>query len=403
MKATYVITEYNGRKTGFLFEESRLMKTCFLCNESLIGNVYVAKVVNIVKSINAAFVDAGTGDYLYYPLADNDGHHLYTKHGKTDKICVGDEILVQIKKDPIKSKKGEAGSDLEFKGKYMILNRSGEVGVSKKIENSDEKTALKESVEKRLQTFQSEEESENTLNAGVIIRTSAAGAELKDVIDELNELLILMNDLVKKAGHSVCRKCIYENTTGVYDEITDLIIKNKYDDFKIITDDQEVYSEISTKVSDIKTDTVKLYEDQMISLSKLYSIETKLVNGFNKYIYLKSGGTIVVEPTEAMTVIDVNTGKAIKGKNTEDTFLKINKEACTEIARILRLRNLSGIIMIDFINMKKSESIHELIEFLKSEIDKDEIRVTYVDITALGLVELTRKKQVKPLVLKDFM
>ena len=140
----------------------------------------------------------------------------------------------------------------------------------------------------------------------------------------------------------------------------------------------------------------------MLSLDKLYSFEDKLKKGFNKYIYLKSGGTIVVEPTEAMTVIDVNTGKAIKGKNVQDTFLKINKEAASEIARILRLRNLSGIIIIDFISMTDSNKSGELINHLKSELAKDETMVKYVDITSLGLVELTRKKISKPLQISMF-
>ena len=141
----------------------------------------------------------------------------------------------------------------------------------------------------------------------------------------------------------------------------------------------------------------------MVALHKVFNLEEKLKKAFDRFIYLKSGGSIIVEPTEALTVIDVNTGKAIKGKNTEKSFLKINKEAAEAIAKVIRLRNISGIIIIDFINMKEIESIKELLDYLKKQLDKDEVKVTFVDMTPLGLVELTRKKEAKPFTLQDFL
>ena len=244
MKATYVLTEYNDRKTGFLFEDNRLMKTCFLHNESIIGNIYVAKVANIVKSINAAFLDIGSGDYLYYPILDNEGKHIFTHHGNSNKVCVGDELLVQIKKDPIKTKKGEAGGNLEFKGRFLIINRSGEVGISRKIEDADKRNVLKVFIEKKINEFESGESVSDILNAGAIIRTNAVEASEEDIAAELSELLTLMNDIIKSSEHSVCKKCLYENSTSVYDEITELVSSKRYESYKIITDLEDVYSDL---------------------------------------------------------------------------------------------------------------------------------------------------------------
>ena len=146
------------------------------------------------------------------------------------------------------------------------------------------------------------------------------------------------------------------------------------------------------------TDTcrISLYEDNLLLLSKLYSIEKSIEDISAEKIWLKSGAYLVIEPTEAMVVIDVNTGKNIKGKRMEDTILCVNKEAAKEIAYQLRLRNLSGIIMVDFINMKKEESKKELMEYLKQCVSYDKIKTAVVDMTKLELVEITRKKVEPP-------
>ena len=389
MEAKYVITNYNSKKISFLLEGNSLSKVDFVENDSLIGGIYTAKVVNIVKSINAAFVDIGTGDYLYYPIGDNEDRHIFLRHGMSNKVCVGDEILVQVSMDPIKSKKGVVSSDITLKGDYLILNRSSEIGISKKITDEARRQELSDSI-----SFLKDEE-----KIGVIIRTAAANVDVELVKKEAAELLENYHEIVKKAESSVCKKLIYNSDKPYINQLKDIILKNKYESFSVITDIADIYDELSQT---IEKRYLYFYDDDMLSLDKLYSFEDKLKKGFNKYIYLKSGGTIVVEPTEAMTVIDVNTGKAIKGKNVQDTFLKINKEAASEIARILRLRNLSGIIIIDFISMTDSNKSVELINHLKSELAKDETMVKYVDITSLGLVELTRKKISKPLQISMF-
>ncbi|SEQ42384.1 ribonuclease G [Lachnospiraceae bacterium NE2001] len=394
MEAKYVITELNDKKTGFLLEDGKLVKACLLSNESLVGNIYTAKVINIVPSINAAFLDAGTGDTLYYSLSDNEGKHIFLKHGNTDKVCIGDELLVQVSMDPIKTKKGSATSILELKGRYIILKRNNSVGFSKKFVDEDRKNVLRERVKNVI-----ESEMGSYSKIGALIRTAANDVSDEIILEEVKELAIKMNSILNTAQYSVAKNRMFSAPLDYIEDLLDIIAKNKYGDFKIVTD---LESEYDLMFGIIDSGYLELYNDEMISLSKVYNLEDKLKKGFNRTIYLKSGGSIVVEPTEALTVIDVNTGKAIKGKDVQKTFLKINIEAAKEIARILRLRNISGIIIIDFISMKDAEDIRELIGYLKSYLSYDEKRVTYVDMTPLGLVELTRVKGERPLTLADF-
>lgn len=389
MDASYVITEINSKRTGFLIENNSLVRACSLCNDSLIGSIYTAKVVNIVPSINAAFLDAGTGDYLYYSLTDNK-NNLFTRHGNTDKVCVGDELIVQIAKEPMKTKKGVASSNVELNGRYIILNRSSEIGISYRITDTDFRKNIKHKIKDKLS-----EAGDPSL--GAIIRTSAENVSIDIVIRELDKLIHTMNEIMNLGSHLVARKLIYSPDRSIKDELMD--IRDRYDTFSIITDIEDEYNNLKEY---FEAD-IRFYNDKMVALHKVFNLEERLRKGFDRFIYLKSGGSIIVEPIEALTVVDVNTGKAIKGKNTEKTFLKINKEAAETIARVIRLRNISGIIIIDFINMKSSDSIRELIEYLKTELSRDEIRVTYVDMTPLGLVELTRKKEARPLAINDFL
>ena len=394
MIGKYIITEFNNRKTGFLLEDDKLVRACLLSNESNVGNIYTAKVMNVVPSINAAFIDAGTGDTLYYSLTDNDGMHIFLKHGNSNKLCVGDEILVQVSMDPIKTKKGVATSILDMKGKNIILRRNGTIGASKKFVDQDRKKLLKE----KLQKLIAEEES-SCGKIGAVIRTAGNKSTDDEIVEEFKQLISRVEGIYNSALNSVVKKCIYKAPDGFYDELEDIASRGKYEEFTIVTDSADEYNHLADIIDE---KYLELYSDEMLNLHKLYNIEDKIRKSFNRTIHLKSGGSIIVEPTEALTVIDVNTGKAIKGKNVQKTFLKINQEAATEIARILRLRNMSGIIIIDFINLKDAEDIKELINHLKAELLKDEKRVTYVDMTSLGLVELTRVKGERPLTMADF-
>ena len=398
MEADYIITEYKGKRMAFLLEDGKLVKVNLHESGSMVGNIYTAKVVSKVDSIKAVFLNIGSSDYLYYSLVDDEDKTIFLKHGNSSKVCIGDEILVQISKDPIKSKKAVATADISFKGKYVVVNRSGKIGVSSKIADSEERENLKKQVKPVLDRY-------SDINAGVIIRTSAEKADISEVLAELESKLSMIKSIMDSAIHRMPKELVLKGQENSLSDVEDLIYKSRYNHLNIITDMESEYDELHSLISqkaDSDNISLKLFSDDMTKLSLVYDLETKLIKGFAKHIYLKSGGTIVVEPTEAMTVIDVNTGKAVKGKNVQKTFLKINKEAAEMIARTIRLRNISGIIVVDFINLTSPEDIKELLDVLKYEISRDEIKVNYIDMTPLGLVELTRKKESRPLSMEDF-
>lgn len=398
MEADYIITEYKGQRVAFLLEDGKLVRVKPLKSSSMVGDIYTAKVVSKVDSIKAVFLNIGSSDYLYYSLVDDEEKTIFLKHGNSNKVCIGDEILVQISKDPIKSKKAVATADISFKGKFVVVNRSGKIGVSSKISDGEERERLKKLVKPVLDKYKD-------LTPGLIIRTSAEKVSENEIVEETESLLAKIKSIIDSASFRLAKELVLKGQENSLGDVEDLIYKSKYTHLDIVTDNKFEYEKLSGIVAskaDSDNVSLRLYKDEMTNLSLVYDLETKLIKGFAKHIYLKSGGSIVVEPTEAMTVIDVNTGKAIKGKNVQKTFLKINKEAAEMIARIIRLRNISGIIVIDFINLTSPDDIKELLDVLKAEIGRDEIKVNYIDMTPLGLVELTRKKESRPLSMEDF-
>ena len=395
MEAKVLITKINNKVIDILMEDGFIVHAHPHETDSLVGKIYTAKVVNIVESINAAFLDIGVDDYYYYSLTDNENRNIFLKHGNSEKVCIGDEILVQVSMDPMKSKKGVASSNVTLKGQNVILTRSGDVGVSHKITDMDKKKALSTIIKNAI-----EESGVDDGKLGAIVRTAAENASEAVIVEEFKKLLEDYKNIRAKAETSVAKKCIYASESDNTVFVQEVLTKKRYTSAKLITDLKDVYDELSAVVPG---EQISFYDDKQISLEKVYDIEGKLTKAFHKTIYLKSGGSIVVEPTEALTVIDVNTGKMVKGKNVQDAFLKLNKEAAKLIARIIRLRNISGIIIIDFISMKEAEYNNELIKCLKAEIENDEVSTKYVDITPLGLVELTRKKVSKPLMLQDLI
>lgn len=398
MEADYIITEYKGQRVAFLLEDGKLVRVKPLKSSSMVGDIYTAKVVSKVDSIKAVFLNIGSSDYLYYSLVDDEEKTIFLKHGNSNKVCIGDEILVQISKDPIKSKKAVATADISFKGKFVVVNRSGKIGVSSKISDGEERERLKKLVKPVLDKYKD-------LTPGLIIRTSAEKVSENEIVEETESLFAKIKSIIDSASFRLAKELVLKGQENSLGDVEDLIYKSKYTHLDIVTDNKFEYEKLSGIVAskaDSDNVSLRLYKDEMTNLSLVYDLETKLIKGFAKHIYLKSGGSIVVEPTEAMTVIDVNTGKAIKGKNVQKTFLKINKEAAEMIARIIRLRNISGIIVIDFINLTSPDDIKELLDVLKAEIGRDEIKVNYIDMTPLGLVELTRKKESRPLSMEDF-
>lgn len=376
----FVFTEWNKKKLGILFEDGKAMEIRCYEDGSILGNVYRARVSNLSPNINAAFVDIKKGESCYLSMDDYHG----------EKLKVGDLVTVQVVRDKIKTKRYSVTTDIALQGSLAVTSLYTPIGVSSKIAENARKKELKTLMQKVLaaeqdaQLYLAEENAAETerikkLTLGGIIRTQAEHAENAAIEREIESQTRQLYAIMKKAEYATQYTCLYHTEV---EYIKDIRQMHALQDVEIVTDIPEVTEVIPE---------IPLYTDEY-TLTLRYSLASLLEKTLSKRAYLKSGAYLVIEPTEAMTVIDVNSGKSIKGKNAEEQFLKINIEAAKEIARQLRLRNISGIVMIDFINMKEEGHNQELMKRLAEYVRTDPVRTTVVDMTRLGLVELTRQK-----------
>lgn len=358
-------------------------------NEQVLGNIYVGKVRNIVKNINAAFVEFQKGQMGYLSL-DMKQCPIHTDgaHYKEGRVLIGDEIIVQVEREAVKSKPPTLTGCLNISGKYAVLTtESMRNSISSKICDKDTRTRLGELLDKYI-----------TDDYGFIARTNSASADTEDISCEIEMLIKKYTEIVNYGKHKTAFSCLYSAPSGYLGSIID-----SYDSSleKIITDNEDIYNNIKTFLEERKNPALNklvLWDVNHGKLDAVYNISRTIEHALMPKVWLKSGAYIIIQPTEALVAIDVNTGKAVsKKKDVQKTFLKVNMEAAKEIAIQLRLRNLSGMILIDFIDMDGEESNRQLIECLKHELAKDNIQTKLVDMTKLGLVEVTRKKVRKPL------
>lgn len=339
-----------------------------------VGDIYVGRVDHVVKNIQAAFVEVQKHKMCYLPL----------KECVPQMVTAGQEFAVQVKKAAVKAKQAVVTRNLEFAGKYAVvtvLNRAKAISANIK----------EETVRERLRRLLAEYED---APFGIILRTNCQEAGEEQIREECEALLRQAETIVERSKSRVRFTKVYRSEM----EVVKYIRSRKSGAFdRIITDEREIYEKLRNE-STCPDETVVFYEDHSYPLDKLLGISAKLEKAGKKHVWLKSGGSLVIEPTEALTVIDVNTEKAIGGKrNSETTFFRINVEAAKEAARQIRIRNLSGIILIDFIGMKEREHEEALLSELRREFEKDPVRTAVVDMTKLGLVEITRMKVRKPL------
>lgn len=350
-----------------------------------LGNIYVGRVKNIVANINAAFIEVVPGVECYYAIGENPTPIFTKKIGKKP-LCIGDELLVQVSKEAVKTKAPTVSSKLNLTGKYAVLTYGDtRVGASAKLAKEDKLRLIEIATEYATSEF------------GIIMRTNAKDAKPELLHAELVKLCTEYQALREQASTRICYSCLLRVPKEYLSEMKNIYQEGLTD---IVIEDKTIYIEAKAYIEKEQpedADKLRLYEDSLLPLHKLYGIESQLANALNERVWLKSGAYLVIQPTEALTVIDVNTGKCISKKKDDETYLKINLEAATEAARQIRLRNLSGIILVDFINLSKEEYMDELLAVFRQELQKDPIATSLVDVTKLQLVEVTRKKVRKPL------
>ena len=383
MSKEVIITNYKNQHLIAYLENNKAIELFLKSPHSIeIGDIYIGKVKNIVENIQAAFVEVSPGVIGYYSLKNNT-NHLLTQHTNR-KLTVGDEILVQIERGSIKSKAPVLTSHIQIQGDYMVLLGNYHfIGISKKISSS--------LIKEELKTFAGELIASG--NHGIIFRTEAQHVDKETLRKEFASLLVDYNNIMS----TYCMRTCYSKIYGMPRNWLKYVHANNSNDLRVITDLPDIYNELIPQcTASDKNISYELYSDTSYPLIKLKSLETQIERATSKHVWLKSGASLVIEPTEALTCIDVNTSKTEIRKKTEDAFLQFNIEAAREICRQIRLRNLSGIIIIDFINLSDKKNEELLLSELKKSASDDPVQTNVVDITPLGLVEITRKRTYRP-------
>lgn len=359
---------------------------------TVLGSVYTAKVSNVVPNIGAAFVEIANRQTCFLSLQP--GKSLWRLNRPWDgQLKAGDEIVVQLVREPLKTKEAAVSGEISFTGRFCVLTMDGGgIHYSNKFSEKEKS---------KLQNWIKETDLKKELPEGnsLILRTNCSSlTDPEPLLKEARQFIQTVLRLKITAPTRTARSLLWEAPSPWLLELRDTY-GDQYSE--ILTDDQSLYDELSSflkaSADSLEKKKLSLYDDERVSLSALYNLERRKAEALDKNVWLKSGGYLVIEPTEALTVIDVNTGKNIKKKSSEETYYQTNREAALEIARQLRLRNLSGIIIVDFINMSKKEQKEDIINLLSELVKRDSVRTKVMGITSLGLVEITRKKIRRPL------
>lgn len=379
---------YNDLVFVFHFEDGRLDKIDCCDGGSMVGGIYAGHVKDVVNNIGAAFVTVGdeTG---YFDLKEEKPVFLNPKN--SDKICSGDSILVQVSKDKRGTKGCTLTSNIELAGSLCVL-MTGVSGIrfSGKIRDEHLKKKIKDEF-----FIIAPDTKDKNIDVGFIIRTNAYGQEPETVAAEMKRLYGRLSEIKNKAACAKKGSLIMPAQNDIIKILRDIYTN---DDYEIVIEDGELLKCITSELAgDGHVSHIREYSDRMIAMNKLYSLKKLLEDALNKNVWLKSGARLVIEQTEALVSIDVNTGKCGVHGKADKTFLAINLEAAEEIARQIRIRNLSGIIVVDFINMVSDEDNAKLVSAMKKFMDSDRITSDVAGLTNLGLMEITRKKTKRPL------
>ena len=371
-----------------LEEEGRIREIQFTSEhrQNLLGNIYVGQVQRVIPNINSAFVLIHNGITCYYSLKEEQTA-IYAQPYRHSKIAPGDQILVQVSREGMKGKVPSVTTRLNFTGTYLVLTTDGsQLSFSAKLIRYD-KTWLRDLLTPVMDG-----------SFGVIVRTNAKNGKPKQIMKEFQELKEKMDQVLDYGKSCTCFSLLYEA-----EPFCQKILRNTYTEGldEIVTDIPALHQKLKTlpEVQRIcGTCQLRLYEDKLLPLYKLYQLETVLKEAQQEKIWLKSGGFLVIQQTEAFVSIDVNSGKYVGKKKADETYRKINLEAAEEIAYQLRLRNLSGSILIDFISMSNLVYEDELFHVLQKHLKRDPIRAAAIDFTKLKIAEVTRKKVRRPLI-----
>ena len=379
MKELVIVNGNENNKEIYLFENKELVERYIERERKTIaGNIYIGKVQNILTGLRSAFINIGEGKNAF--IHERDLPQNINAESDVDIIPInkvlksGMPLMVEVKRDSSTYKGPRVSTKITLSSRFIVfMPNTNFITISQKIENEEEKERLKDIVSKYIPE-----------NTGAIIRTVAENVSEKDLEEDIKRVLDKWNT-IKNTEVSEYPMIVYEKGGILRKTIIDLIDSGLDN---IICETEELKEIINDILSEINANA-KIEIDNDVALR--FDIYKRTKELEDRKIWLKSGGFITIDKTEALTAIDVNTGRYIGEDNLEDTINLVNQEAIVEIAKQLRLRDIGGIIIIDFIDMKEEESKNRIIEILKKEIKKDRSKVQIEEFTKLNLLELTRK------------
>lgn len=349
--------------------------------ESILGNIYRGEVKDVVDGMQAAFVDIGLEKNAFIPIKDAIPKTDVTKESQSiafkisDVLHVGQKILVQVRKVPTSLKGARVSTHITIPGNYIVLMPNTDIiTISQKVEENEEKDRLVEMLKRNIPE-----------GYGAIVRTDAVGINEGEIKKDINELVEKWKNICCKYEEDEKQELLYNEHELVSKISRDLITRETK---KIYVNDKELYQQIK-QVGLKSEESIQFVDSKNIIQDQGFM--SSYESAFKRKIWLKCGGYIVIDKTEALTAIDVNSGKYVGNKNLEQTALIVNKEAAAEIMHQIRLRDVGGIIVVDYIDLLNKENQSQIIKIMQNEAKKDRSKIDIKGYTELNLVELTRK------------
>lgn len=389
MKEIVINVDNKKNKTVMLVENGNLLEQYEENSNTkrLEGNIYVGKIQNVLQGMQAAFVDIGEKKNTFIHIKDilpkvdtkkDDPEEAVKNSNIKDIVKVGMKVLVQVKRDSTNKKGARVSTHINLAGRFSVIMPEVEfITISQKIEDEKEKNRLMEIIKKNIPK-----------NVGIIVRTSAEGKSEEEIVKDMNQTIKTWENIKKQAqNEKEVPKLIYENSQIIKRILIDLIDQ---DIERIIVNNEQEEKEIRDMLKENGQEIDVVLKKQE-TLFDMYDLGVQLEKIQNRKVWLKCGGFITIDKTEALTAIDVNSGKYIGTKSLEQTVYTVNKEASIEIAKQLRLRDIGGIIIIDYIDMKENEHKQKIIDVLQENLKNDRSKTQIVGFTELNLLEMTRK------------
>jgi len=385
-----IIVHVDDQETTVAVLEDQRLAEVYLersLNQRLVGNIFKGKVENVLPGMQAAFVDIGLEKNAFLYVEDAiSGQQHQAAGGNAGKLSINDvvkqgqEIIVQIVKEPIGTKGARVTRNITLPGRNLVLMPNvSYIGISRRIEEEEERERLRQLSEKV-----------KPADMGLIVRTVADGIRESEMAEDIDNLVHLWKHINNRNSRQSAPSLLHKDLELIQRILRDLFTQ---DVERLLVNSQLTYEKVIEALSliapSLKNKVSLLREENLLDK---FSIRQQLAHALERKVWLKCGGHLVIDQMEALTAVDVNTGKFVGSKNLEETVLKTNLDAAVEIARQIRLRNIGGIIIIDFIDMIAGEHQEQVLTALSEELKYDKTRTNVLGLTQLGLVELTRKK-----------